>query len=54
MVKVYFENENGSYAELVAKFDSEELYFACLPTLEILAMQNGFESVTETINEDEL
>lgn len=54
MVKVYFENQNGSYSELVAKFDNEETYFACLPALEIQAVKNGFESVTESINEEEL
>ena len=32
MVKVYF--ESSSHAELVAKFDNEETYNACLPMLE--------------------
>jgi hypothetical protein len=54
MVKVYFENDNGSYSELVAKFDNEEIYFACLPALEKLAEKNGFDYVTETIDEDEI
>lgn len=35
MIKVYFESR--SHAEEVATFASEELYLACLPTLEIEA-----------------
>ena len=31
-VKVYFESKN--HAELVATFDTEELYIACFPALE--------------------
>ena len=54
MVKVYFENSNGSYSELVAKFYSEEIYLACLPSLEKIAIQNGFEYVIETIEENEI
>ena len=36
MVKVYFELNNGKYAELVAIFDDEETYNVCLPALEKL------------------
>jgi hypothetical protein len=54
MVTVYFENKNGSYAEVVAKFQSEDLYFACLSQLEILAEKQGFDCVTESVNEEEL
>lgn len=49
MVKVYF--ESGSHAELVAIFDSEELYIACLPTLEEEAKKNNM-FVTESIEEE--
>ena len=31
-VKVYF--ESGSHAELVATFESEEIYMLCVPALE--------------------
>lgn len=54
MVKVYFENRNGSYSELIAKLDNEEIYFACLPALEKLAEKNGFEHIIESIDEDEI
>jgi hypothetical protein len=54
MVTVYFENKNGSYAEVVAKFENEELYLVCLSQLEILAEKQGFECVTESISEEEL
>ena len=50
MIKVYFEGRG--YAEMVAKFDTEETYMACLPALEVLAQQMGFDCVTEAyINE---
>jgi hypothetical protein len=39
MVKVYF--ETGGYAKLVAIFDSEETYNACLPALEKLRKKHG-------------
>ena len=52
MVKVYFELENGKYAELVAIFDNEETYDACLPALEKLAKKNNFDLVTESIDEE--
>lgn len=54
MVKVYFENSNGSYSELVATFEDEKVYIACLPLLEKQAIENGFDKVTESIEtEDE-
>ena len=34
MVVVYFETPNNSYAEIVAVFDSEEMYNICFPALE--------------------
>lgn len=49
MVAVYFGMESQKYAELVANFDSEEVYLACLPALEKLAKKNGFDHVTESI-----
>ena len=49
MVKVYFETENGGgYAELVAVFNTEELYIACLPALEFEANAMGMV-VTENV-----
>ena len=50
MIRVYFESTAHWYAELVATFESEELYMACLPTLEKLAGDSGM-IVTETIDE---
>ena len=56
MVKVYFENlgANGTsnYAELVAIFDSEEMYDVCLPALEKEAKNAGM-IITESV-EDEI
>lgn len=52
-VSVYFETERPKYAELVAKFDSEETYHACLPALEELAKKHNFDIVTESLNEQE-
>ena len=49
MVKVFF--ESGSHADLVATFDSEELYIACLPTLEAEAKKSNM-FVTESIEEE--
>lgn len=49
-VVVYF--EDGRHSEVVAEFAIEELYMACLPTLEDLAGING-QIVTESIREDE-
>lgn len=51
MIKVYFEIEQ-SYAELVAVFDSEEVYAVCLPSLEELAKKQGFDLVTESVDEE--
>jgi hypothetical protein len=51
MIKVYFEIKQ-KYAELVAIFDSEETYAVCLPSLEKLALENGFDIVTESIDEE--
>jgi hypothetical protein len=51
VITVFFENESPSHADIVAKFDSEELYMACLPALEAMAKSmNMF--VSESVNED--
>jgi hypothetical protein len=51
VITVFFENESPSHADLVAKFDSEELYMACLPALETMAKSmNMF--VSESVDED--
>ena len=52
MVKVYFEMDNGGYAELVAIFDSEDTYNACLPALEKLRKKHGFDFISESIVDD--
>ena len=51
MVKVYFETENGSYAEIVATFETEELFIICLPALKKEAKKQGY-ILTETIEEE--
>ena len=51
MVRVYFETENGGYAELVAVFNTEELYIACLPALEFEANAMGM-IVTENVTNE--
>ena len=47
MIKVYF--ESNSHSELVATFESEGLYMACLPSLEKAASEERM-IVTESIN----
>lgn len=51
MVKVYIETENGSYAELIATFESEEAYNYCFPHLERFARSKGM-ILTESIDEN--
>ncbi len=46
MIRVYFESKNHS--ELVATFESEELYMVCLPSLEEEAKKHRM-IVTESI-----
>jgi hypothetical protein len=48
MVKVYF--ESSSHAELVATFESEEIYLLCLPVLEKKAESQNM-IVTESIDD---
>ena len=51
MVKVYFEGKGTS--EWVATFADEETYIKCLPILEEKMVTEGWESVTESIDEGE-
>ena len=46
-VAVYFESQGGSH--MVAQFDEESTYMACLPALEKLANSNGYV-VTESMD----
>jgi len=46
MIKVYFETDSTS--ELVATFEHESHYIACLPVLEKLAKQEKWARVTES------
>jgi len=47
-VTVYFESKAGSH--VVAQFDEESTYMACLPALEELAKSQGY-IVTESLEE---
>jgi hypothetical protein len=49
-VTVYFEAKAG--AHVVAHFDGEETYMACLPALETLAESKGY-IVTESVDHEE-
>jgi hypothetical protein len=51
-VVVYFETKTFTYAEVVAQFNSEELYMACLPILKREAKKSGY-FVTESCRENE-
>jgi hypothetical protein len=53
MVKVYFEMDSPKYAELVAIFDDEETYSACLPALEKLCKKHHFDYITESVDDSE-
>ena len=46
-ITVYFEAKAG--AHIVAQFDEEETYMACLPALETLAKSKGY-IVTESMD----
>ena len=46
MVKVYF--ESNSHADLVATFESEEVYALCVPALEKIAKSKGM-ILTESV-----
>ena len=47
IIKVYF--ESNSTAELVATFNDEEIYIACVPALEKLAKKNKM-MLSESVN----
>lgn len=47
MVRVFF--ERGGYAELVAVFIDEYTYKDCVPALERLCKDMGFDRLTESI-----
>jgi len=49
-IAVYFEAPTG--AHMVAQFDEESTYMACLPALEKLAKSNGY-IVTESMDYDD-
>jgi hypothetical protein len=52
VITVFFENESPSHSDIVAQFDSEELYMACLPALEKMATNMNM-IVSESVNEDQ-
>jgi len=54
MVKVYFKYNNGSYADLVAIFDDEETYGKCYPALKKYATSMNFDTITESVNDDDI
>ena len=49
MIKVYF--ESNSHADLVATFESEEVYALCIPALEKEAQSKGMK-LTESVEEN--
>lgn len=51
-VVVYFETKDFKYSEVVAQFASEEIFVACLPTLEQMAKDRDMY-VSESCREDE-
>lgn len=51
MIKVYF--ESNSHAELVATFESEEIYAICFPLLEEKARKSGLK-ITESVEKEEV
>jgi hypothetical protein len=51
MVKVYFEGKG--YASLVAIFQDEFMYNACLPALQTECKRQGYKYITESVEENE-
>ena len=49
MIKVYF--ETSSTATLVAVFDDQDTYEVCMEALEALALRQGYDIMTESIDE---
>jgi len=52
MTKIYFEKEG--YAEHIATFKSEELLSKFVPALEKLALDNGFDKLTQSVGKEYL
>jgi hypothetical protein len=52
-IKVYFETQSPAYAEHVATFHDSGTYTACFPALDKLREANGFDIITESVEEDE-
>jgi hypothetical protein len=50
-VKVYFETENGSYAENVAWFSDENLYMKCFKALQKEAKKDQYIIIESIIEE---
>jgi len=50
-VNVFFETENGSYAQSIAWFSDEHLYTACFKALEKIAKEHRY-IITESIIEE--
>ena len=50
-VNVYFETENGSYAQDIAWFSDEHLHMACFEALEKIAKEHRY-IITESIIEE--
>tara|TARA_R110002020_G_scaffold432646_1_gene642710 strand:+ start:190 stop:390 length:201 start_codon:yes stop_codon:yes gene_type:complete len=50
-VIVYFEKNKPSYAEVIAWFNDENDYIACLPSLKKRAKIKGFDIVTESLTD---
>ena len=51
-IVVYFETKDFKYSEVVAQFASEEVFVACLPTLERIAKDRDMY-VSESCREEE-
>ena len=49
MIKVYM--ETSAVAELVAIFDDEETYLACLPGLKFIKYKDNWDLITESVEE---
>ena len=47
-IKVYFQDKKGISSDLVATFDTEEIYDECFPSLKAMADRSG-EFITESI-----
>lgn len=50
MVKVYLEDPNGKFADVIATFVDEELYDRCFKAIEQYADEEGLV-VTESVEE---